>query len=85
MITTANLKPSTSCQVHQTTPCPLFCGRFEISHKEGGQAYRANWELQNKTEITHVFTYNFPQDAEIAFVEKYEAYRKELEIEGSLN
>jgi hypothetical protein len=34
--------------------------------------------------VHHVFTYNIPHDAEKAFVEKYEAYWKELEIEGSL-
>ena len=57
-----------------------------ISHyDEWLQAYRANREVQNKTEVKHVFTYNFPHDAEKTFVEKYEAYRKELEIEGSLN
>ena len=57
-----------------------------ISHyDEWLQAYRTTREVQNRTEVKHVFTYNFPHKAEKAFRDKYEAYRKELEIEGSLN
>jgi len=57
-----------------------------ISHyDEWLQAYRASREVQNNITVRHIFTYNFPHHAEEAFNEKYEAYRKELEIEGSLN
>ncbi len=57
-----------------------------ISHyDEWLQAYYQAREIENNTEIRHVFTYNFPKDAEKAFIEKFESYRKELEIEGSLN
>ena len=62
-----------------------FAETFISHYDEWLQAYRANREIQNKADIQHVFTYNFPHDAEKAFVEKYEVYRKELEIEGSLN
>lgn len=62
-----------------------YAEKFISHYDEWLQAYRANRELQNKTEINHVFTYNFPHDAEKALVKKYETYRKELEIEGSLN
>ncbi len=62
-----------------------FAEKFISHYDEWLQAYRHNREIQNKTDIKHVFTYNFPHDAEKSFVEKYEAYRKELEIEGSLN
>lgn len=62
-----------------------YAEKFISHYDEWLQAYRANRELQNKSEIKHVFTYNFPHDAEKAFDEKYEAYRKELIIEGSLN
>jgi len=56
-----------------------------ISHfDEWLQAYNSNREMQKKADVKYVFTYNFPHEAEAAFVEKYEAYRKELEIEGSL-
>ena len=61
-----------------------FAEKFISHYDEWLQAYRAAREVQNKTEVKHVFTYNFPHAAEKAFVEKYEAYRKELEIEGSL-
>ncbi len=57
-----------------------------ISHyDEWLQAYRTAREEQNKTEVKHVFIYNFPYKAEKAFRDKHEAYRKELEIEGALN
>lgn len=46
---------------------------------------RFNFKMRALKEITHVFTYNFPQEAEKAFVEKYEQYRKELEVEGALS
>jgi len=62
-----------------------FAEMFISHYDEWLQAYRANREIQNKTDVKHVFTYNFPHDAEKAFVEKYQVYRKELEIEGSLN
>ncbi len=35
--------------------------------------------------VAHVFTHDFPKKAETAFVEKHDAYRKELKIEDSLN
>lgn len=57
-----------------------------ISHyDEWLQAYRTHRELQNKSEVHHIFTFNFPHDAEKAFAEKFDAYRKELEIEKALN
>ncbi len=59
--------------------------KFISHYDEWLQAYQAAREKQNTPEIKHVFTYSFPHDAEKAFVEKYDAYRKELEIEGSLN
>lgn len=62
-----------------------FAEKFISHYDEWLQAYRANREVQNKIEVKHVFTYNFPHDAEMAFIEKYEVYRKELEIEDSLN
>ncbi len=48
------------------------------------QAYRQSREVENKKEISHVFTYNFPHASEKAFLDKFEEYRRELEIEGSL-
>ncbi len=62
-----------------------YAEQFISHYDEWLQAYRANREIQNRTDIKHVFTFNFPHDAEKVFVEKYEAYRRELEIEGSLN
>lgn len=62
-----------------------YAEKFISHYDEWLQAYKATREVQNKTEVEHIFTYNFPHDAEKAFEEKYEAYRKELEIEGSLN
>lgn len=61
-----------------------YAEKFISHYDEWLQAYRNYREMQNKTEVKHVFTYNFPHDAEQAFVDKYEAYRKELEIEGAL-
>jgi hypothetical protein len=63
----------------------LYAEKFISHYDEWLQAYRDNRELNNKAEVKHVFTYNFPHDAEKAFIEKYEAYRKELKIEGSLD
>lgn len=62
-----------------------FSEKFIYHYDEWLQAYKNNRELQNKAEIKHVFTYNFPKDAEKAFLKKYEEYRKELKIEGSLS
>lgn len=62
-----------------------YAEKFISHYDEWLQAYRTTRELNNASEIKYVFTYNFPHDAEKAFTEKYEAYRKELEIEGSLN
>jgi len=58
---------------------------FIKHYHEWLQAYREEKELNNDSEIRHVFTYNFPHDAEKAFIDKFDAYRKELEIEGTLN
>jgi len=63
----------------------LYAEKFISHYDEWLQAYRENRELNNKAEVKHVFTYNFPHDAEKAFIGKYEAYRKELKIEGSLD
>jgi hypothetical protein len=62
-----------------------YVEQFISHYDEWLQAYRDNRELNNKAEVKHVFTYNFPHDAEKAFIGKYESYRKELEIERSLN
>ena len=62
-----------------------FAEKFISHYDEWLQAYREAREVNNDNELNHVFTYNFPQDAEKAFVEEYDKYRKELEIEGSLN
>lgn len=62
-----------------------FSEKFIYHYDEWLQAYKNNRELQNKAEIKHVFTYNFPKDAEKAFLKKYEEYRKDLKIEGSLS
>jgi len=62
-----------------------FAEKFISHYDEWLQAYRETREVNNDNELKHVFTYNFPQDAEKAFVEEYDKYRKELEIEGSLN
>jgi hypothetical protein len=61
-----------------------FAEKFISHYDEWLQAYREAREIKNDSEVKHVFTYNFPKDAEKAFVEKYDKYRKELEIEGSL-
>lgn len=61
-----------------------FAEKFISHYDEWLQAYQAARETLNNQEISHVFTYNFPHDAEKAFKDKYEAYRVELEIEGSL-
>lgn len=62
-----------------------YAEKFISHYDEWLQAYRTHRELQNKPEVSHVFTYNFPHDAERAFTEKYNAYRNELEIEKALN
>lgn len=57
-----------------------------ISHYDGWlQAYQQARELKNDKAIKHVFIYNFPNDSEDKFIEKYNGYRQELEIEGNLN
>ncbi|MBK8955275.1 MAG: hypothetical protein IPM34_06940 [Saprospiraceae bacterium] len=72
---------------HTLIPAELipYAEKFISHYDEWLQAYRATREIQNSTDVKHVFTYNFPRDAEQAFANKYETYRKELEIEGSLN
>ncbi len=61
-----------------------FAEMFISHYDEWLQSYRVAREMKNDSEIKHVFTYNFPHEAEKAFMDKYEMYRKELEIEGSL-
>src|SRR4051812_30716296 len=61
-----------------------YAEKFIVHYDEWLQAYQQARELKKDTKIEHVFTYNFPHDAEEKFTEKYDAYRKELEIEGSL-
>lgn len=56
-----------------------------ISHyDEWLQAYWNAREKKNDKDIRYVFTYNFPAEAELAFMEKCEKLRKELEVEGAL-
>ncbi len=62
-----------------------YAEEFLIHYDEWLQAYREARELRNITEIKHVYTHNFPHEAEKAFLKKFDEYRKELEIEGSLN
>lgn len=63
----------------------LYTEKFISHYDEWLQAYQQARVIKNDIAIKHVFTYNFPHDAENKFIEKYDAYRKELEIEGSLN
>jgi hypothetical protein len=64
-----------------------------IPHAEEFINHYDNWlqeykktRLDNNDKETHlVFTYDFPHKAEKVFREKFDTYRKELEIEGSLN
>ncbi|MTB53442.1 hypothetical protein [Lewinella sp. W8] len=42
-------------------------------------------EINDDQETKHVFTYNFPHDAERAFVALYREYRDALNIEGRLS
>ena len=57
-----------------------------ISHYDNWlQEYKKTRIDRNDPDTKLVFTYDFPDDAEKAFNEKYESYRKDLEIEGSLN
>jgi hypothetical protein len=52
-----------------------------ISHyDEWLQAYHQAREIENDAAIKHVFTYNFPHDAESEFLKKFDAYQKELGI-----
>jgi hypothetical protein len=55
-----------------------------IKHQQN-PCWRAFVTRAFNPEFKHVFTYSFPYDAEKAFIEKYEVYRKELEIEGALH
>ncbi|MEZ4773645.1 MAG: helix-turn-helix domain-containing protein [Bacteroidia bacterium] len=61
-----------------------YAEQFISHYDEWLQHYHKTRETQDQTEVTHLFTHNFPHDAETAFRKKYEAYRKELGIEGSL-
>jgi hypothetical protein len=61
-----------------------YAERFISHYDEWLQRYRQERELTNNKETKHVYTYNFPKESEVKFTEKYNAYRKELEIEGSL-
>jgi hypothetical protein len=58
--------------------------KFINHYDEWLQVYEENRSIQNNTERAHIYTYNFPRDAEQAFVDKYEAYRNELKIENSI-
>ncbi|MEC5164618.1 hypothetical protein RCH18_000337 [Flavobacterium sp. PL11] len=49
------------------------------------QEYKKKRIDNNDKKTSLVFTFDFPEEAEIAFKEKFNTYRKELEIEGSLN
>ena len=48
------------------------------------QEYKKKRIDKNDKETRLVFTFDFPHASEKAFVEKYNSYRMELEIEGSL-
>ena len=61
-----------------------FAEQFIKHYEEWLQAYQEARVEQNNSEIKYVFTYTFPHESEAAFIKKYDAYRKELEIEGSL-
>ena len=61
-----------------------YAEKFISHYDEWLQAYQKARELKNDKTVAYVFTYNFPNDAEQKFTERYNAYRKELEIEGSL-
>ena len=61
-----------------------YTEKFISHYDEWLQAYQQAREIKNDKTINHVFTYNFPKDAEEKFIEKYDGYRQELEIEGSL-
>lgn len=57
-----------------------------ISHyDEWLRAYRDAREVEHNATVRHVFTYDFPHEAERAFLAKFDAYRQELDIEGSLS
>jgi len=64
-----------------------------ISHAEEFIKHYDNWLQEykktridkNDLETSLVFTYDFPREAEKAFFKKYDYYKNELEIEGSLN
>ena len=57
-----------------------------IKHFDGWlQAYNKFRVIKNDTNVKLVFTYDFPHNAEKAFSDKCESYRKELAMEGSLN
>lgn len=58
--------------------------KFITHYDEWLQAYKETRKLRADDTARHVFTYNFPHDAKKAFNETYNAYRKELRIEGSL-
>jgi hypothetical protein len=61
-----------------------FTVRFISHFDEWLQAYRDQREMQNDNKQSHVFVYSFPHDAEKAFNDKYDEYRKELAIETVL-
>lgn len=62
-----------------------YTEKFISHYGEWLQAYQQAREIKNDKAIKHVVTYNFPHDAEGKFIEKYNAYRQEPDIEGSLN
>jgi hypothetical protein len=61
-----------------------FTEKFIKHFDEWLQAYREQREMENDNKQTHVFVYSFPKDAETAFNNKYDEYRKELAIETVL-
>lgn len=62
-----------------------FAEKLIKHYDEWLQHYRKTREITKDESVKYVFTFNFPQDAEKEFIDKYDAYRKELKIEGILN
>ncbi|MFI0429205.1 hypothetical protein [Mariniflexile sp. HMF6888] len=59
-----------------------YTEKFISHYDEWLQVYRANREIQNKTNVKHVFTYNFPHDVEKAFLEKFDATERNWKLKG---
>lgn len=62
-----------------------FTEKFISHYDQWLQAYQQAREIKKDPNVSHVFTRDFPHDSEEKFIAKCDAYRKELEIEGSLN